>query len=126
MSTSELRTEENLNSVEEYLKGNMPEECLMNFKKFYKCKLDSDEELIKKLGYAKFTKQQTDPFSFVNGCKNEFNNLVKCQNDFVDRYMDLKNYVAEIEGKRQPFDKKEIERDLKKNMTTYNFGLNKF
>ena len=118
--------EELLTSIDSELRSQMPEECYDHFKKFNLCKLDFEAEYKNKHGYKAFVDFQTDPYSRVAGCSNEYNSYTKCHSEFVNRYIDLKNYVGEIEGKPIPYDRKELDKDLKKNMSVYNFGLNKF
>ena len=125
-SEATLTRGELLNSIEAKLKSTMPEGCYNMFKKFTLCKSDVDSEIIKTKGLNYYQEYITEPFSRIDGCKNEFNSYSKCYYDFHERYIDLKNYTAEIEGKKAPFDRKEMEKDKKKYMTTYNFGLNKF
>lgn len=119
-------TEETLNQIETELKSKMPEDCYNMFKRFTLCKLDYDEEMKKKLGVHNFRDYKTDPFSRIDGCKNEFYKYDKCYSDFIESYVDMHNYVADIKGEKSIYDRKELDRDLEKNKTQYNFGLNKF
>jgi hypothetical protein len=115
-----------LKEINTHFEGKMPPKCFELFKRFNLCKLDHDEELKKTKGREFFQDYLTDPFSRVDGCKNEYDSYYKCYDDFYKRYVDLKNYVAELEGKPLPFDKKLIKEDLTRNRSVYNFGLNKF
>ncbi len=115
-----------LQEINTYYQGKMPPDCFEFFKRFTLCKNDHDEEIKKTKGTEFYHDYLTNPFSRVDGCKNEFNAYSKCYYDFYNRYVDLKNYVAKIEGKPLPFDKKLIKEDLKRNRSFYNFGLNKF
>jgi len=119
-------TEDALNQIETTFKNQMGEECYAKFKRFTLCKLDYDEELKKKIGLKGFKDYETDPFSRIDGCKNEFYSYSKCYSDFTERFIDMHNYVAEIEGKKSYYDRKDLDRDMKTNATRYNFGLNKF
>ena len=118
--------EEAYNNIEAALQGRMPEDCLALFKRFSLCKIDHDAEIKKTRGFAAYQDYLTDPFSRIDGCKNEYYAYDKCYGDFTERYVDLKNYVAEIEGNKSYYDRKEYDKDLKKNATVYNYGLNKF
>jgi len=116
-----------IRDINNHYEGKMPPECFQLLKRFTLCKYDHNQELKKTKGSEFFQDYLTDPFSRVNGCKNEFNAYSKCYNDFYKRYIDLKNYVAEIEGKSNlPFDKKLMKEDYARNRSRYNFGLNKF
>lgn len=123
--SSGINKEELLSSIEAELKSQMPEECFNQLKKFTLCKNDHDAEIKKTKGEAFYREYTTEPYSRVEGCKNEFDSYSKCYFDFLNRYKDLKNYVAEIEGKAIPFNKETFEYD-RKNMTKFNIGLNKF
>ncbi len=117
--------EDFLNNYESELNSRMPENCVALFKRFTLCKLDHDESILKTKGRVFYTEYQTEPYAAVDGCKNEYSAYNQCYEDFKERFYDLKNYVASLNNQAMPFDK-DFERDRKKNMTKYNFGLNKF
>jgi hypothetical protein len=121
-----MSDDELIQGLEEELKGSMPEECYNAFKRFNACKFNHDKEKYKELKFVKFEEYQTYALSRVDGCKNEYAKFNKCREDFFWRYIDLKNYVAEIEGRPLPYNKRALKADLKENLTKYNFGLNKF
>lgn len=121
-----MSDEDALTNFENELKGSMPEECYNGYKKFVACKNKFDEQLLAEKGYQAFQDFYKEPLSRTAGCKNEFDAYVKCQTDFFWRYIDLKNYVAEIEGLPLPYNKKAMKLDMKKNLTAHNIGLNKF
>lgn len=108
------------------LQGQLPEECIESFKRFHACKYNNDQELLEQVGWKEFQERSTRAFARVAGCKKEHQKLVACQENFFWRYIDLKNYVAEIEGRPLPYNKEDIKADLRTNYTKYNFGLNKF
>jgi hypothetical protein len=103
-----MADENPLNQLESELKGSMPDECIQALKKFTLCKVTHDEELKKTIGLKGMLDYSTDPFTHIDGCKNEYHNYNKCYSDFYKRWVDLKNYVAIIEGKPLPFNKKEM------------------
>ena len=115
-----------LKEINNYYQGKMPPECFELFKRFTLCKETNDEEIKKTKGTEFYNDYLTNPFSRVDGCKNEFTAYSKCYYDFYNRYVDLRNYVAEIEGKPMPFDKKLLREDSLRNRSHNNFGLNKF
>lgn len=115
-------SEDDLTNVEAEIKGTMPEECYNNFKRLALCHYEKVQEVEKTSGKEKVYEMYTTPTGRYEGCMNEYNALHKCYFDFFYRYVNLKNYAAEIEGKSKPFDKKEVERQIK-NM---NIGINKF
>jgi hypothetical protein len=115
-----------INEINSFYEGQMPPECFQLLKRFTLCKLENDEEIKKSKGTEFYRDYLTDPFSRVDGCKNEYNSYTKCYDDFYRRYIDLKNYVAEIEGKPLPFNKKLMQEDYARNRSYYNYGLNKF
>ena len=129
-----LNNENNLNSnqadyvekLELELSKELPEDCILKFKRFTACKFKFDNDFEEKEGYSKFKEFKEQPVSRVKGCLNEWNSYFRCTQEFMWRYIDLKNYVAEIEGVPLPYNKKEIKRDLQKNLSKYNYGLNKF
>jgi hypothetical protein len=108
------------------LEGELPGECVELLKSFYNCKLKHDEEFFKDKDAAFIRDYQYQPFARVEGCKTTWDKFQKCKEDFTWRYIDMKNYVAQVEGKTPPFNKEAIKQDLKENLTTYNYGLYKF
>jgi hypothetical protein len=108
------------------LSGELPEECVELLKSFYNCKLKHDDELFKDKDAAFINNYQFEPFSRVEGCKNIWDKFHKCKEDFTWRYINMKNYVAQVEAQIPPYNKEAIKADLKENLTEYNFGLYKF
>ena len=93
-----------LESAENEMKSRMPEECFNNFKRFLVCKLSVDSEVLKSKGYEYFTREyKTEAFTNVKGCKKEYSVFKKCESKFLNRYMDLKNLISEIESKPLPY-----------------------
>lgn len=115
-----------IDNVEKEIKGKMPPECYEKLKRFTLCKFSHDQEVIKEKGYEHFLQNYGAPFQRVAGCKTEFDNYNNCYQDFYNRYIDLKNYVADLEGMPRPFNKKELRQRNAENFTKNNFGLNKF
>ena len=104
---SELSAE----AIENHLKEIMPEECLGYFKKYKLCRYNLTQELIKTKGITNFsTEVMTLPDANIQGCSIEHAKFAKCYKSFYLRYMDLKNYVALINGNHPPFDKQEIDK----------------
>jgi hypothetical protein len=122
MSFAESSGNDLITELDTLLEGTMPKDCYDAYKRFSLCKFDRNEEILKTKGLAYFKEYQTEPFARVEGCKNEYNKFDTCISNFQDRYYDMHNYIAEIEGKPPKFDKKKIEKEIKKN----NIGLNKF
>jgi hypothetical protein len=118
-----MSEEDLFSQVEDELKGKLPEECINKFKRFQACRLDKENEE-KAKGFRHVKDQQTLPLAYFEGCRKEWENYNKCKEEFFWRYIDLKNYVAEIEGKQHPFNKTNIKDYLEK---TYDkFAVNKF
>lgn len=116
-------------TIEEYetqLKGEMPPQCYELFKKFTACKDKFDNDLIAEKGQEHFNKQWEEPLFRTKGCKGIWDSYTKCQDDFFWKYVDLKNYVARIEGTRKPYSKKELKEHFEKNKSNNNIGFNKF
>lgn len=95
-------------SIENTLKGKMPEECIGYFKRFSLCKYDHDQEIISTKGKNFYNKYIYSPDSHIDGCTNEYSKFNKCVRDFNLQYMDLKNYVANINGEPAPYEKSEL------------------
>jgi hypothetical protein len=100
MSSDNLTGEELLNFLEAEWKASTPPECYNGFKRFTKCKKETDEEIIKTKGKVYFKETSTLPFARFKGCRNEFNSYQKCISDFMHRYTDMKNFVNDIERKK--------------------------
>jgi hypothetical protein len=122
MSLSDLSGEELLVSIESHFKEKMPDECLNAFKRYTLCKYERNEEIKKTKGLEYFKDYSTEPFARVEGCKNEYYNYHNCYFEFYYRYLDMKNYVAELQGNKPVFDINEEEKKIK----IKNIGLNKF
>jgi hypothetical protein len=108
------------------LNGELPPECVNLYKGFLSCKLKHDEELFKDKDEEYKKNYQNEPFSRVQGCKNMWNSFYQCKDDFMAKYIDLKNYVAELRGDPPAFRKDEIKKDRFLNYSKYNYGLYKF
>lgn len=115
-----MADEDVIKSYEEQLKGEMPEECVEKLKKFEACRLAVESEEYEKNGYKYMKEHSKYAFNSTNGCRNEYNAYIKCKQDFFMKYVDLKNYVAEIKGENPPFDKKDLRNQYKKNLLIYN------
>lgn len=115
-----------INEINTHYEGSMPPECFQLLKRFTLCKLENDDEIKKTKGIEIYRDYLTDPFSRIDGCKNEYNSYTKCYNDFYKRYIDLKNYAAEIEGRPSPFNKKLMKEEYARTRSHNNFGLNQF
>src|SRR5690349_17057650 len=119
-------SEDQLKEHFDKLAGELPEECVELLKSFYHCKVNHDEELFKDKDAEFIKNYQFEPFSRVEGCKTTWDKFYKCKENFTWKYINMKNYVAKIEGRTPPYNKELIKQDLEQNLTKYNFGLYKF
>ena len=110
----------------EKLNGELPPECVDLYKGFLACKVQYDEELFKDKDLDFKENYQYQPFSRIEGCKTMWNSFYKCKEDFINKYIDLKNYVAELNGHPPAINKLDRKIQLEANYTRFNFGLNKF
>ncbi len=104
--------------MEEFLENyqkELPSDCITKRKQFEACKQSVDPE---------YTLNK--PLSRTKGCREQYNEYDTCVKEFNERYMKLKNLVAEIEGEQKPFDIEQERNFQKRNLTKFNFGLNKF
>ena len=106
--------------MEEFMENfskELPEECINHRKQFEACKISEDPE---------FSENLDKPLARTKGCRGEYFKYDLCVKNFNERYMKLKNLVAEIEGEQLPYDI-EKERNFQKfNLTKFNMGLDKF
>jgi hypothetical protein len=119
-------SDQDLEAFQKEIDGKMPPECVERHKKFTACTTKRYNDLLAEHGYNWVQEYYKEPLSRSGGCKNELEGYSKCFWDFHWKYIDLKNYVAEIEGKPLPYDKKSMKRDFKENYSNYNYFLNKF
>jgi hypothetical protein len=104
--------------MEEFLENyskELPLDCINRRKQFEACKQSVDPEFI-----------LNKPLSRTKGCREHFNAFNNCVDEFNHRYMKLKNLVAEINGEQAPFDITKEQNYNRRNLTKFNFGLNKF
>jgi len=127
MSGEELTGSERsiLERYENQLRAEMPEDCIPKYKKFLFCKVKVMEYLKQKLNPLQYSQVGTFKGDLGAGCVEETNDYLNCQESFLDRYNDLKNYVAIIENKPENYvpGRDEIFRNnLKKHALSINPG----
>jgi hypothetical protein len=99
--SEELSSSENalIESYNNQLRTEMPEQCIPMYKKFMFCKTQVTDYLhqtMKRNAYIKHFGQEGQK---TFGCTEEYNEFSTCYVDFKNQYVDLKNYVSLIEGK---------------------------
>lgn len=111
-----------LEEYENYLKENMPSDCIPLFKKFAFCRYKVNNYL-KQTDPNTLHKKLNSPGFNNFGCEEEAIPYSSCILEFREKYQDLKNYVALIENKPQFYNantEEEYRENLKKHALKFN------
>jgi len=90
-----------LDSYNNQLKADMPEECILPYKKLLFCQIKAQDYIKKNYTPGQLFYHNYRYGDRVKGCEQEYSSFNQCYGPFLDKYNDLKNYVAVIENKPQ-------------------------
>ena len=122
-------SEENFQFYDRFLSETLPEECKEKLKSFYACKVAHNQGLADENGMDSMAAYNKKPISRTEGCKDTWESFYLCREQFIGRLALLNNYAIS-KGENTLLDKlidvDSIKQDGMNNLTTNNFGLNKF
>lgn len=97
------------------LKDDLPEECIQQRQRFEACKDAEDPDY-----------DLNTPLSRTKNCRGQWQKYHTCVRQFHYRYMTLKNIEAKVNGKHEAYDIQAYLDSYDRNITSTNFGLDKF
>ena len=122
-------SENNFQFYDRFLSETLPEECTENLKSFYACKVAHNQGLADEGGMDSINSYNKKPLSRTEGCKDTWESFYLCREKFIGRLVLLNNYAVSkgentLLGKF--VDVESMKQEYLNNLTTNNFGLNKF